>query len=273
MKPTLLEPSLIRTDGGTQPRVRICDELVDDYAASYRDNDPMPPLDVFYDGTDYWLADGFHRLAGAIKADQAKIECFINEGSLRDAVLFSVGANATHGQRRTNVDKRRAVKTLLEDPEWQDWSDNVIARACHVSNHLVADIRDELFPDGQPVEEVWTSPKEEVQLGEFQVDSPLDSPKEEEIQGIVPPQPPKSGKKRKGADGKLRPAKVEKSTPETNAPYDAVKFKAVYDYLGHALPKLGSLNRDYPTAFYDQAQRAVKAAMQIVDIWRKASKK
>jgi hypothetical protein len=36
----------------------------------------------------------------------------------RDAILFSVSANGTHGQRRTNEDKRRAVLCLLNDPEW-----------------------------------------------------------------------------------------------------------------------------------------------------------
>ena len=32
--------------------------------------------------------------------------------------LHSVGANATHGLRRSNADKRRAVVLLLEDEEW-----------------------------------------------------------------------------------------------------------------------------------------------------------
>jgi len=34
-----------------------------------------------------------------------------------DAVFNSVGANAEHGLRRTNADKRRAVLTLLNDDE------------------------------------------------------------------------------------------------------------------------------------------------------------
>ena len=38
-----------------------------------------------------------------------------DDGGLRDAILFSVGANAAHGLRRTNADKRRTVLLLWED--------------------------------------------------------------------------------------------------------------------------------------------------------------
>jgi hypothetical protein len=39
----------------------------------------------------------------------------------------SVSANAPHGLRRTNADKRRAVVRLLEDTEWSQWADREIA--------------------------------------------------------------------------------------------------------------------------------------------------
>jgi len=56
---------------------------------------------------------------------EAKVELEINiiNGTQRDAILHSVGANATHGLRRSNQDKRKAVVTLLEDNEWCQWSD------------------------------------------------------------------------------------------------------------------------------------------------------
>ncbi|MDR9404902.1 MAG: hypothetical protein RI580_15855 [Halothece sp. Uz-M2-17] len=70
----------------------------------------------------------------------------------RDAILHSVGANATHGLRRSNQDKRKAVVTLLQDNEWSQWSDafgsvfdlRAIARQCQVSTPLVGKIRQEL---------------------------------------------------------------------------------------------------------------------------------
>ena|SRR5436309_8329926 len=43
--------------------------------------------------------------------------------------------------RRTNADKRRAVETLLNDPEWAKWSDREIARQCGVSNDFVSRLR------------------------------------------------------------------------------------------------------------------------------------
>jgi hypothetical protein len=43
--------------------------------------------------------------------------------------------------RRTNEDKRRAVATLLNDPEWSQWSDREISRRCGVSDRMVNSLR------------------------------------------------------------------------------------------------------------------------------------
>ncbi len=69
----------------------------------------------------------------------------IRQGSKRDAILFSVGANANHGMRRTNEDKRKAVMTLGKDEEWALWVDAEIARCCSVSQPFVSKLRP-LFP-------------------------------------------------------------------------------------------------------------------------------
>ncbi|MEX2673523.1 MAG: hypothetical protein WD294_15600 [Phycisphaeraceae bacterium] len=61
-----------------------------------------------------------------------------------DAILYSVGANADHGLRRTNADKRASVETLLADDEWAKWSDNKIAKACGVSPTTVGTARSSL---------------------------------------------------------------------------------------------------------------------------------
>src|ERR1700722_14805947 len=65
----------------------------------------------------------------------------IRQGTRRDAVLFSVGANASHGLRRTNDDKRRAVMTLLSDSEWRKWPLRKIARRCGVHHEMVGTAR------------------------------------------------------------------------------------------------------------------------------------
>jgi len=63
----------------------------------------------------------------------------------QNANVPSVVANATHGLRRTNQDKRRAVELLLNDPEWSGWSDHEIARACGVTQPFVSKLRNSLF--------------------------------------------------------------------------------------------------------------------------------
>lgn len=130
--------SKIRIDGGTQVRAELSDNVVDDYAQAL---DVLPPVTVFYDGKAYWLADGFHRFRAFERAGEEEINAEIHRGTRRDAILFAVGANAHHGLRRTNEDKRRAVHTLLTDAEWCEWSDHQIAYRCAVSHTMVGSMR------------------------------------------------------------------------------------------------------------------------------------
>lgn len=134
----MLELSLIRIDGGTQIRAELNQETVDAYAEAYLAGAVFPAITVFFDGKDRWLADGFHRYFAAKKAGKTTILEKITPGTKRDAILFSLGANGTHGLNRTNADKRNAITTMLQDSEWSAWSDNAIAKACHVSDKTVA---------------------------------------------------------------------------------------------------------------------------------------
>ena len=80
-----------------------------------------------------------------------KMPCEVRNGTQRDAVLYSVGANATHGKRRTNADKRKAVETLLKDREWAKWSNYEISRRCAVSADFVGRVRSSLSSnDSEP---------------------------------------------------------------------------------------------------------------------------
>lgn len=133
----------IKTNGGTQPRETLDEELVKDYAQKMKARVKFPPVVVFFDGADRWLADGFHRYAAAIHADLEKIDVEIRQGTRRDAILYSVGANEEHGNRRTDADRRRAVLTLLNDQEWSQWSNVEIAKRCNVSEGFVRLVRDD----------------------------------------------------------------------------------------------------------------------------------
>jgi hypothetical protein len=135
--PVLLPIDAVRTDGGTQIRAELNPFLIDDYAAAVQTGAVFPPVVVFSDSTDYWLADGIHRLAAGREAGLTEISADVRSGTRREAVLFAVGANASHGLRRTNADEHRAVLLLLEDEEWRHWSDREIARVAVVSHEFV----------------------------------------------------------------------------------------------------------------------------------------
>jgi len=151
-----LELSLILTDGGTQPRASLKPELIDEYAEAMTAGAKFPPAIVFSDGTSYWLADGFHRLEAAKKIGSPTIAVDIRPGNRRDAILHAVGANAIHGLRRSNADKRRAVLTLLGDPEWCQWSNSEIAKQCRVVEGLVRKLKEELSSYNTKIDQAYT---------------------------------------------------------------------------------------------------------------------
>lgn len=139
--PTKLKLSDIKIDGGTQPRCQINNDTVSEYAEAIKAGTKLPPITVFFDGSNHWLGDGFHRLFAHQEAGLDEIECNVERGLLRAAILHSVGANHSHGLRRTNADKRRAVETLLKDKEWSKWSDREVAEKCHVTHPFVAEVK------------------------------------------------------------------------------------------------------------------------------------
>lgn len=134
----------IRMDGGTQPRAQLYEGVVTEYAEDMRNGFEFPPVTLYYDGDQYWLADGFHRVRAQELNGAKDVIAQVHLGTQRDAVLYAVGANAVHGLRRTNADKRRAVEKLLRDDEWNRWSDREIARRCGVGNKFVGDVRRDL---------------------------------------------------------------------------------------------------------------------------------
>jgi len=132
----MIQIGRIQIDGGTQPRENISEDVVSEYAEAMLDGDKFPPIVVYNDGAKYWLADGFHRYHASVKAGFKDIEADVKSGTRRDAILYSVSANAKHGIRRTNADKRKAVLTLLEDEEWRSEGIRWIARTAKVSEGL-----------------------------------------------------------------------------------------------------------------------------------------
>lgn len=145
----------IRADASINPRAGGCDPLtVEEYTVAWEAGATFPPLVVYRDaeGTT-WLSEGFHRLEAARLADGIdSVPCEVREGGRREALLHAVGSNATHGKRRTNEDKRRAVELVLGLKE--KLSNRKIAELCAVSPRFV----DAIVKDTpQPVGDVRTT--------------------------------------------------------------------------------------------------------------------
>lgn len=137
----IVKISDIVLDPAAQARVALSEEIVCEYADAMKSGDEFPVPHLIFDGFIFYVADGNHRLKAAQLAGFTEIDASVTEGSFRDAVLIAVGANTSHGLRRTREDRRKAVRMLLADVGWGQWSDVEIARACKVSRELVAKVR------------------------------------------------------------------------------------------------------------------------------------
>lgn len=138
--------SAIRIDGGTQPRTGISEAIVSEYADAIRRGAELPPIVCFWDGTHRWAGDGFHRYHAHMAAGSVEVKVDQRNGTRRDAILYAVGANAAHGLRLTADDKRKAVRMVLEDEEWGQWSDRRIAEVTNTSPTFVGKVRESLKP-------------------------------------------------------------------------------------------------------------------------------
>jgi hypothetical protein len=143
----VLNLGAIVLDPRLQSRTETNEQTIEDYSDAIKLGDEFPPLLVYFDGTHYWLVDGYHRFHAHKKAGKAGVTCDVVNDTFTNAVLKAASVNSTHGMRRTYADKRKAVMTLLDDFDWQRWSNSEIARHCGVSPTFVANLRDSGTPD------------------------------------------------------------------------------------------------------------------------------
>jgi hypothetical protein len=124
----LLDIDRIRIDGGTQPRDHINVEVAERYKALIEDGREFPPVTVFFDGTDYWLADGFHRITAWGSLNYTNVAAEVRSGTLRDAQWHSFSVNAKHGYPRGSMDVDLILGRIFGDPQWSRKPLNEIAR-------------------------------------------------------------------------------------------------------------------------------------------------
>ena len=243
----------IRRDGGMQPRAKMDLGLVAEYAESIRDGAKFPPVVVFFDGTDHWLADGFHRIAAAVKMCFAAVEAYVHQGTQRDAILYACSANAIHGMRRTIKDKHRAVMRLLKDGEWSQWSDREIARQTKTHHVFVGKLRKELSGDNTGYE---TSTKRKVKRG-----GTVYTQNTEKIGKRRKPDPqkatPAAEKKAEGFDPFATPDEVGKGAP----PGAGKEAPARPGPNGKDLPRAGRGGEYSPRVLLARTRRIIEGAL------------
>lgn len=132
--------------GGTQARAQTNEDAIDGYGEEMNRGTIFPPIALYFDGTTYWLADGFHRYLAAKRIGRPTITAEVQPGGRVDALKHALGANATNGVHRNNADKRNAVEIALE--EWPDRANPVIAEICRVSVEFVRTTRVQLTKSG-----------------------------------------------------------------------------------------------------------------------------
>jgi len=117
-KPPIVNLALdaITLDVELQPRTIVDKETWEEYMNLLADGAEFPPVVVFHDdGGIYWLADGFHRWhAHKALGTVFEIRALVHPGTRLDALRFSLGANATHGKRRSPGDHRLAYQRACE---------------------------------------------------------------------------------------------------------------------------------------------------------------
>lgn len=139
--PEQVEIESIQTNGGTQPRAGINEQHVQDLVEAINRGDTLPAVDVYFDGSQYWLYDGFHRVEAHNRCRKSTILANIHQGTQADAQWASYGANPGHGLKRTNEDKRRAVLAALRHPNAASLSNVQIAAHVHVDEGTIRNYR------------------------------------------------------------------------------------------------------------------------------------
>jgi hypothetical protein len=143
----------IRIDGGTQARLQLNQDVVAEYAEKMREGEVFPPVTVFFDGSDYWLADGFHRYFATKSNAKTSIDCDVENGTQQEAKKYSWKANTRRGLRLNHDDYRNIILAMLQDIEAKEWSNRKIAEWVGVTHTTVNKIKNSLEADSSEPKE------------------------------------------------------------------------------------------------------------------------
>lgn len=122
--------SSIRRDGSTQHRKTEDADLIAEYAELMHAGVEFPPVRLWWDGADYWLSDGFRRVAAAERVGLGDVAAEVRRGELGDAQWDSYAANATQGTRRSAAETEAVIRLAVAHPNSSGLS------TCELARHL-----------------------------------------------------------------------------------------------------------------------------------------
>lgn len=137
----VLPIDVIVVDRSVHPRNQLDERYVKAFVRVIADGDPLPPPIVFRNGNVFLLADGFLRVEAHRNSGSSTIKCGILPGSRREATEYAISINAHHGRKLTIAERRRAVNTLLDEPDNDTLSDHDLGRVYGCSHTTVARLR------------------------------------------------------------------------------------------------------------------------------------
>lgn len=177
-------------DASIQPRAKSLDQgHVDEMCAALLAGNDLPNVVAYKTDDGVILSEGFHRAEAYKRANKAYIPCDLRTGTRTDAILNAMASNQSHGLKRTNADKRRAVEETLKVAA--DWSDRKIADHLGVSHTFVSEARPQLATVASSTSpEVCTEPQDPAKrTGKDGKQRPATQPKKAEAkptQAITP---------------------------------------------------------------------------------------
>ena len=119
------------------------------------DGEEFRPVDAFFDGSEYWLADGFHRYFATKANNKTSIAVTIHNGTLEEAQLFAFSANKGHGLHMAAADIRHCIVRMLEHPVWGGWTNAAIAKHVGTSKMTVGRVKAAMSEPEQSTEKKY----------------------------------------------------------------------------------------------------------------------
>lgn len=144
--PEFIDISSLLIDPELQFRGKLNKSMVDQFAERMETEDDLEkfvPIDVYFDGKKYRLADGHHRIEAAKKRGHSRIWAIVHQGTLKDALLAAIATNSQHGLPLSRAERRRATESLIRC--FPDYSIRRIADLVKLSPQTIMRIKNQLF--------------------------------------------------------------------------------------------------------------------------------